>query len=317
MPQRPRGASTRRSPREPRWATISSAVPEDLQLFEKYRFEASGLEGHITDYFGVRTPVEYVPWARASAGQVQTEAPLPDDGVRAEAIEYFALLDTLENSRGSEFSMIELGASYGPWTCLGGVLAARAGKKKVSLRAVEAASFFMKHIPAYFALNGLKGGRKTKFELKAIHGAVGIKPGTMHFPKVTSATENGGQALYENATSDYVGRTVEHEPVDVKTLDDVFEGLPTIDLLHCDIQGSEDEVLTFGAALLTQRVRRMFIGTHSRIIEGKLIECFHRHGWSLKRERPTHFEHRLDTLSTTGMTLRDGGQYWVNNKLAR
>ena len=93
--------------------------------------------------------------------------------------------------------------------------------------------------------------------------------------------------------------------------------LDVIDLVHCDIQGSEDEVLTFGAALLTQRVKRMFIGTHSRSIEGKLIECFHRHGWSLVRERPTHFEHRLDTLSTTGMTLRDGGQYWVNTKLTK
>lgn len=291
-------------------------VPADLALFEKYRHAGTPRAGHITDYFGVKTPVEYVPWASGLDGQAQTEPPIPDDGVRAEAIEYFALLDTLEHSRGPDFAMVELGASYAPWTCLGGVLAARKGKKKVSLRAVEAGSFFMKHIPAYFALNGLKSGRKTKFELRAIHGAVGIKPGVMHFPKVSNATENGGQALYENAKSDYVGRTVEHEPVEVKTLDEIFEGLPTIDLLHCDIQGSEDEVLVFGAALLTQRVRRMFIGTHSRSIEGKLIECFHRHGWSLVRERPTHFEHRLDTLSTTGMTLRDGGQYWVNKKLA-
>lgn len=292
--------------------------PSDVALFEKYRAAASGAGGQITDYFGVRTPVEYVPWAKGNAGQVLTDPPIPDDGVRAEAIEYFALLDTLENSHGNEFSMIELGASYAPWCCMGGVLAMRAGKKKISLRAVEAGGFFYKLIASYFELNGIKSiPGKVDFDLRIIHGAVGIKPGTMHFPVITSANENGGQALYETAKSDYVGRTIEHEPVEVKTLTEIFQGLDTVDLLHCDIQGSEDEVLTLGAELITQKVRRMFIGTHSRHIEGKLIDCFHKLEWSLVRERPTHFEHRVSMASPVGMTLRDGGQYWVNNKLLK
>jgi hypothetical protein len=45
--------------------------------------------------------------------------PIPNDDVRAEAIEYFALLDVLESCRGGEarkgsFTFVELGASYGP-----------------------------------------------------------------------------------------------------------------------------------------------------------------------------------------------------------
>jgi FkbM family methyltransferase len=291
--------------------------PSDLDLFSRYRHRIEGSPGFLTDYFGVRTSVQFVPWAAGNDGTVFTDPPIPDDGVRAEAIEYFALLDSLENSPETSFSMIELGASYAPWACAGGVLAARVGKKLIVLRAVEASSFFCNLIEDNFRANSLYTlPQGTMLEAKAIHGAVGIKRGTVFFPVVSSAFENGGQASNENLEVDYVGRTVPHESVPVRTLDEIFKGLEKVDLLHCDIQGSEAEVLIHGATLVTQKVRHMFVGTHSRQIEGALIECYHKHGWSLMRERPVIFTHRVDLLSTVGMTIRDGGQYWVNNLVA-
>jgi FkbM family methyltransferase len=152
---------------------------------------------------------------------------------------------------------------------------------------------------------------------KAIHGAAGVKQGTVYFPVVSSAFENGGQASNENLEVDYVGRAVPHESVPVRTLDEIFDGLSVIDLLHCDIQGAEADVLMHGAALITQKVRHMFIGTHSRLIEGSLIDCFHKHGWSLVRERPVAFLHKVELPSVVGMTTRDGGQYWINNRFTK
>lgn len=289
--------------------------PSDLDLFAKYRHQANGASGFVTDYFGIKTSVSSVPWAAGNDGNVFTDPPIPDDGVRAEAIEYFALLDAIEKSPGSSFSIIELGSSYAPWACIAGVIAERQGKTKISLRAVEASSFFHSLILDNFIANNLNPATaKIHLETKAILGAAGIKRGTAFFPVVSSAFENGGQVSDEKLVVDYVGREVAHEAVPVRTLDEIFDGLDIVDLLHCDIQGSEVEVLTHGAAFLTQKVRHMFIGTHSRIIEGKLIECFHKHGWSLIRERPVIFKHRTDLPSTTGMTTRDGGQYWINNR---
>jgi FkbM family methyltransferase len=290
----------------------------DLDLFSRHQFTTSGTPGFVTDYFGIKTAVAFVPWAEGNSGGVFTDPPLPDDGVRAEAIEYFAMLHALENSPGDSFSAIELGSSYAPWACAAGVLAVRLGKSKISLRAVEASSFFHKLIDENFRSNGLKNApRGVSIDMRAIHGAAGIKQGTTFFPVVSSAFENGGQASSEKLEVDYVGREVAHENVPVRTLDEIFEELKIVDLLHCDIQGAESEVLIHGAALITQKVRFMFIGTHSRFIEGSLIECFHKHGWSLLRERPVAFTHKVDLPSSVGMTTRDGGQYWVNNRFVR
>jgi FkbM family methyltransferase len=289
--------------------------PSDLELFARHKFITEGSPGFVTDYFGVKTAAAFVPWAASNSGGVLTDPPIPDDGVRAEAIEYFAMIHALEHSPGDCFSIVELGSSYAPWACAGGVLAARLGKKKIAIRAVEASSFFHKLILENFKSNGLESvSSSVVFEAKAILGAVGIKKGTIFFPVVTSAFENGGQASNEKLEVDYVGRMVPHEEVPVRTLDEIFDGLTVIDLLHCDIQGAEAEVLLHAAVLLTQKVRHIFVGTHSRLIEGGLIECFHKHGWSLIRERPAAFIHKVEHPSIVGMTTRDGGQYWINNR---
>jgi len=290
--------------------------PTDLDLFAKYHAVAQGTPGFVTDYFGVKTASHFVPWAAGNDGGVFTDPPIPDDGVRAEAIEYFALLDSMDRSPSSEFSAVELGSSYAPWACMAGVLAMRQKKSRIAVRAVEASRYFFDLIQSNFAANGLISTHGVSVEATAINAAVGIKRGKTFFPVVSSAFENGGQATDTKLDVDYVGRHVEHEEVNVCTLEDAFEGFGLIDLLHCDIQGAEAEVLTFGASLLSSRVRHMFVGTHSRYIEGQLIDCFHRHGWVLLRERPCAFVHRSDLISPVGMTTRDGGQYWMNPRIA-
>jgi FkbM family methyltransferase len=290
--------------------------PSDVDLFARHHHASEGAPGFVTDYFGVRTASHFVPWAASNDGLVFVDPPVPDDGVRAEAIEYFALLDALEKSSPSNFSMIELGASYAPWACMAGVLAMRQRKSSVRVRAVEASRYFFDLIQANYAANRLQSEGSVVVTATAVHAAVGIKRGTAFFPVVRSAFENGGQVTDTKVNVDYVGRAVEHEEVTLCTLDDVFEGFDVIDLLHCDIQGAEADVLTYGAALLSQRVKHMFIGTHSRYIEGSMVDCFHKQGWLLERERPCAFSHQPSLTSPVGMTTRDGGQYWTNLRFA-
>ena len=55
----------------------------DLDLFSRHKFTTSGTPGFVTDYFGIKTAVAFVPWAEGNSGGVFTDPPLPDDGVRA------------------------------------------------------------------------------------------------------------------------------------------------------------------------------------------------------------------------------------------
>ncbi len=239
--------------------------------------------------------------------------PTMESGPRPSSI--FPCSDSLEATTAATYTMVELGASYAPWSCLAATVAGRLGKR-VTIRAVEASLYFHTlDIADNFAANGLSVGNCAgNADIAAIHGAVGIRKGSIFFPVVTSAFENGGQAATSAPDKDYTGRAVAHEEVPVCTLDEIFKGLEVVDFLHCDIQGSEREVLVHGASQISQRVRRMFIGTHSRKIEGDLIECYHKHGWRLVRERPVTFDYRADLSSVVGMTTRDGGQYWVNGR---
>lgn len=144
--------------------------------------------------------------------------------------------------------------------------------------------------------------------IRLIHGALADTSGMMQFPVVESAWENGGQAVASQAARDYVGREVRHEQVRAYTIDQILPHQP-IDFLHVDVQGAEGDVIPSSTDFLSRYVRDLFVGTHSRAIEGRLL---HANGWRLVRERPTKFEYRSHLPSVVGWTTRDGGQFWMN-----
>lgn len=281
--------------------------PSDIRLFSRYAHPCEAREGTITDYFGVRTRVELHPGAKHLAGEMLGDVPIPDDCVRAEAIEYFAVLHSLETA-GSSYAIAELGASFAPWACFAGVLALRTGRSDVKLVAVEASRLFFDLIPGHLALNGIDA---SCCDIKLTHGAIASERGVLYFPKATSASDNGGQAVDVPSKTDYVGRKVDFEEVQAYPIEDVLHPGVT-DLLHVDVQGAELEVLSSGVELLNRRVRSVFVGTHSRKIEGGLLDLFHGHGWKLLRERPTRFVYQSSLPNVVGWTTRDGGQFWVN-----
>lgn len=280
----------------------------DIALFEKYAFSASAAPGKITDFMGIRTTTAFHPWATEFDNRVISDLPFPDDQIRAEAIEYYALFDSLENASSSSFSMAEIGSSYAPWTCAGAVCATRTGRTDVRLSAVEASSFLFNLIPVHLLENGLDPKA-----VRLINGACAAKRAKIFFPKVTSAGDNGGQAQAESSGKDYLNRAVELEEVEAYPLTELLpEGL--VDLIHMDVQGHEVNVIEPAMPVLNKRVRSMFVGTHSRKIEGQLIDLFHANGWNLIRERPTRFNYSQDLADSIAWTTRDGGQYWRNPK---
>src|SRR5688572_4193995 len=120
---------------------------DDVGLFQRFASDAEPMPGKITDFMGIRTDTSFHPWAAHYDNTVIADLPLPDDSLRAEAIEYFALFDALQKAPRESFAMAEVGSSYGPWTCAAAVCAARMGKSDVRLSAVEASSFLFDLIP--------------------------------------------------------------------------------------------------------------------------------------------------------------------------
>jgi hypothetical protein len=59
-------------------------------------------------------------------------------------------------------------------------------------------------------------------------------------------------------------------------------------------------------------VRHLFVGTHSRTIEGDLIELLWSRRWRLLREQPCVFDLNRDGPVLNALTIRDGGQFWAN-----
>jgi hypothetical protein len=82
-----------------------------------------------------------------------------------------------------------------------------------------------------------------------------------------------------------------------------------LDLLHIDIQGSEYDLLRDIFELISRKVRFVFVGTHSRQIEGKLFDLFLASpSWSLEMERGCIF----NLVDGRPQEYCDGVQLWRN-----
>ena len=86
-------------------------------------------------------------------------------------------------------------------------------------------------------------------------------------------------------------------------------------MVHIDIQGWEGEVCRSCIDLLSERVKWVVIGVHSRVMDAELLEMFHAAGWVLEHEKPTRF--RFDTAKTNfeAMVTADGIQVWRNPRM--
>jgi hypothetical protein len=62
---------------------------------------------------------------------------------------------------------------------------------------------------------------------------------------------------------------------------------------------------------LSKKVKYMFVGTHTRKIEGDLFAFLYARGWTPLRENPCEV-HWPETVpdSFVDITVKDGGQFW-------
>ena len=292
--------------------------PEDLRIFDKFKgIRREAEPGFLKDYLGVRTrPASLAEPVRVLAGHLQ-EIPVPGGDWHAETIEHIGLLKSVLDAKG-RYRVMELGAGWGPWLVSGAVAARHLGVEAIDMLGVEADQGHYASLRQHLMDNGFKPEEHT-----LLRAAVGATAGKAFFPKVEDpANQWGARPTQGNDPADAAylasvmgGEQAKLEEVEVLAIGDLLCRMPQWDLVHIDVQGWEADICRAGIQELTKRVRRLIVGTHSRKLDGDIMDIFHQAGWILEHEKPTQFIYDRKAEKLESMTKGDGTQVWRNPKV--
>lgn len=266
--------------------------------------------GFIVDFLGSRIRTSSV-WkgARQLEGRL-LDIPVPSD-FHAEAVEWIGLLKAVRSARDRYVAM-ELGAGFGPWIVAGAVAAKRRGINDIHLYAVEGDPQHFRFLNRHFADNGFEPDHHV-----LIQAAVGPTAGLASWPILdeASAAETWGDRPIRS-NGDYAGRSLpETQPVQVVAMRDLVLRESLWDLIHIDIQGDEVAVCRSCIEELNARAKWLIVGTHSRKIDGDLLDLMCSAGWLLEHEKPAKFTFVSNPVTLEAMTTLDGTQVWRNPRL--
>jgi len=286
---------------------------EDLKLFDKFRDpNARPQKGFISDIMGIRTRTSSL-WESAQTLDGQLLGyPVPGS-YHAETIEWLGLVKTVLSAK-SRYIAMELGAGYGPWIVAGAVLARLLGIQDIHLTGVEGDPEHCRCMCQHVIDNGFNPDEHALHE-----AAVGAEAGEALWPTVANSLSEAHWGFRPIPTSggDYMGRHFDKmHRVRVLAMADLVQTQARWDMVHIDIQGHEYDVCYASLADLNDRVKWLIISTHSRKIDGDLLDLFTRAGWVLEHEKPARFTFWPNPVSLEAMTTIDGTQVWQNPRLA-
>ena len=305
----------------------SEQYPEYLEMLRAPKsFLRNSNDDFLVDWSGVRTRIPMLPWApQKLRGKVSTKIPIPDDGYRSESEEYVALSVAIMNS-GDNFNVVEIGAGWSPWVASGASIAKRMGKKVKGV-SVEADASRCKWAVQHMIDNNLRPhliegdvnlveqqlseSWPDAADVLVINAAIWQDFSTLSFPALSDLDMGGAVSASRNTHQiDYRGVSIDHIDVPTCTFDSITELVSSIDLLHIDVQGAEYELIEHAVDKIEESVTFMLVGTHSRLIEGRIQELLLSRGWSLLIDEPSGSIFNGARPSLAGFTYRDGVQLW-------
>jgi FkbM family methyltransferase len=212
--------------------------------------------------------------------------------------DWIELLQAVDTASGS-FTMVELGAGYGYWS-MEAALAARQRDLASRLVAIEAEPIHYEMMLRHLRDNGVD---PDAHDVRC--AAVAPQDGTVLF-ETGNSLGWWGQAIVDSAdprAND--GREIRSVPA--VSLTSLLAPLDRVNVLHMDVQGVELDVLTAAFDVVTAKVDRIIIGTHSPAIEAGLRQLF--------GEWTPVCDYRMGEANATPFgdtTFGDGLQIWRN-----
>ena len=219
--------------------------------------------------------------------------------------EWQTLLEAAEGARDS-FCFVELGAGFGRWS---GAAAIAARKRNIDIRliSVEAEPNHFRMLRQHLLDNGIDPEKH-----RLIESAISNQDGPVYFT-VGHSTDWWGQAILPSRDCGF-GNWDRAEVVSLPgvSLAKALDGIGTVDLIDMDIQGAEADVIESSLPILRNRVRRLYIGTHSAEVEGRIRAALSGSDWL------PIFDFRCGEVANAesgSFTFGDGVQTWINPAL--
>ena len=278
----------------------ASFDPIDVILqFENPRRKT--IPGYLVNFLGVGFPHPSLPLVNPPKHE---DLPIPANW-HTDLAELGSALHVVSQCVDT-FTMLELGSGIGVWTNICG-RAAKMRELKVMLLGIEGDKHHVEVAEKILIANSFE-----KKEYKVIHGIVANRGNMALFKKTESSQIDWGKEPvfdYEEQVFELAKKSGKYENVPVYSLESLMAKAEQIDLLHVDIQGGEETLFVNNENLLNKKVKSIVIGTHSRIIEGKLFEFFYKLGWHLVAERAL-----IGGIENGRQkNVVDGVQYWKNS----
>ena len=256
------------------------------------------------DFLGVKTDPRFRPQIRPDPpGPLKTGYPAPYAG-------YFELAFVLESlaeaACADRFTILELGAGYGPWMVTAHRARELTSAKPINLVGVEMVPRHYEWMHVHLTNNGIDPGRH-----RLIHAAVSDVDGeALYLPEENPWLDYGqslirrrrleaeGEAPIPAEPARTTARDAEtHGPVRVPAIElaRLLRDQQRVDLMHADIQGEERRALPAAIDELNLRVHRLIVATHSNRIHRELRRLLAEAGWRIvfdfrcrKRERTAY-----------------------------
>jgi hypothetical protein len=260
-------------------------------------------DGYRVNYFGVAIPDAVLPSEILDHIPLLEFDPIPNNW-HADTAEFAAALRAVDLSKDT-FTMIELGCGWGCWMNITGKVAKKRGLRS-RLIGVEGDTRNIN-----LAKRTLRDNEFIDDEYCLIHGIAGANDGSAAFPQQGVNEESWGLEPIFSDDSKRYSKAVSsgrYSILPVVGLEQIMHDYKKIDLMHVDIQGGESNLIRDGINVLSKKVAYVVIGTHSRKIEGEIMDQLFSAGWILEIERPAFIN--LTTLNS----LIDGVQGWKNPK---
>jgi FkbM family methyltransferase len=268
------------------------------------------------NFLGVRTRDEF---DAGMSGRVSTEKRFVETDYPSFDEEYFEWIDLLEAVVAAEgaFTMIELGAGWGRWLMNAAAAARRLGQLPFHLIGVEAEPTHFRWMRQHFRDNSIDPQ-----SLTLIEAAVARAEGRVRF-HVGEPSAWYGQAIDTGTGPDQTPSPLkrlhalvlrrahrnERRIIEVRalTLRSILRSVACVDLIDLDVQGVEADVLESAKDILTGKVKRLHVGTHSVENEERLRVLFSSLGWENLNDYPSGSE---SETPWGPITFQDGVQTW-------
>jgi FkbM family methyltransferase len=268
----------------------------------------------VTNFLGGLTDITFVSGITRLSGVVE-DHPVPAN-FHGETLEWIGTLRSVLEATAN-FVMLELGAGWGPWCVIGYLAAKQRRIESITVISVEGDTGHVTFIGENFKVNGID-----EYVGKIIHGVVGVADGQAGFPKANDASGvYGGTAsfsttgerndAFDNFMSSWSGSVERVEQLPCFSLSTLMRDYDQVDLIHCDIQGGEAKLFAGALDIVTAKVKRLVIGTHSHEIDRHLVNLFAANGWVLE----AFSECVMKENSGKPVEVLDGSQLWRNPRL--